>query len=204
MTAAEVAELVDALRSGRSGGSPVGVRVSPSAPEVSHQEPWRSRHGFWLFRKGVGRPGLATFKVSAARPASDFPGPPPTGTICLSRRLAPRPRLESRGRPTKRTASPPSGAATHRGRGPSWRNPATRWPPRGTPGSPRSGRRIARGPSDHRNRSSKTSDLACFSRSAIRAMKVSRCFSWRSICRMRSLTSSKGWTTVLWGPPLRM
>ena len=31
---AEVAELVDALRSGRSGGSPVGVRVPPSAPEV--------------------------------------------------------------------------------------------------------------------------------------------------------------------------
>ena len=29
---AEVAELVDALGSGSSGGSPVGVRVPPSAP----------------------------------------------------------------------------------------------------------------------------------------------------------------------------
>ncbi len=29
---AEVAELVDALGSGSSGGDPVGVRVSPSAP----------------------------------------------------------------------------------------------------------------------------------------------------------------------------
>ena len=29
---AEVAELVDALGSGSSGGFPVGVRVSPSAP----------------------------------------------------------------------------------------------------------------------------------------------------------------------------
>jgi hypothetical protein len=31
---AEVAELVDALGSGSSGGSPVGVRVSPSAPRI--------------------------------------------------------------------------------------------------------------------------------------------------------------------------
>ena len=29
---AEVAELADALRSGRSGGNPVGVQISPSAP----------------------------------------------------------------------------------------------------------------------------------------------------------------------------
>ena len=31
---AEVAELVDALGSGSSGGSPVRVRVSPSAPQL--------------------------------------------------------------------------------------------------------------------------------------------------------------------------
>jgi hypothetical protein len=31
-TRAEVVELVDALRSGRSGSNPVGVRVPPSAP----------------------------------------------------------------------------------------------------------------------------------------------------------------------------
>ncbi len=31
-TSAEVVELVDALRSGRSGSNPVGVRVPPSAP----------------------------------------------------------------------------------------------------------------------------------------------------------------------------
>ena len=33
-TRAEVVELVDALRSGRSGSNPVGVRVPPSAPIV--------------------------------------------------------------------------------------------------------------------------------------------------------------------------
>ena len=32
LTRAEVVELVDALRSGRSGSNPVGVRVPPSAP----------------------------------------------------------------------------------------------------------------------------------------------------------------------------
>src|SRR3990172_8419404 len=32
VTRAEVVELVDALRSGRSGSNPVGVRVPPSAP----------------------------------------------------------------------------------------------------------------------------------------------------------------------------
>ena len=203
VTAAEVAELVDALRSGRSGGSPVGVRVSPSAPVASHQEPWRCRHGFWPFRKSVGRPRLDTFKVSVGGVRSPEPAGP-AGTICLSRRLAPRPRPESRGCPTKRTASPPSRAAAHRGWGPSRQNLAIRLPPRGTPGSPCSERNAAREPSPHRNRSSNTSVVACFSRSAKRAMKVSRCFSWRSICRMLSLTSSKGCTTVLWGPPLRM
>ena len=33
---AEVAELVDALGSGSSGGFPVGVRVSPSAPQTNY------------------------------------------------------------------------------------------------------------------------------------------------------------------------
>jgi hypothetical protein len=32
LTQAEVAELADALRSGRSGGNLVGVQISPSAP----------------------------------------------------------------------------------------------------------------------------------------------------------------------------
>src|SRR3990172_12581577 len=58
MAVAEVAELVDALRSGRSGGSPVGVRVSPSAPALCHQKPWRSRHGFWLFGRRTRQPIL--------------------------------------------------------------------------------------------------------------------------------------------------
>jgi hypothetical protein len=39
-TRAEVVELVDALRSGRSGSNPVGVRVPPPAPffEISSQK----------------------------------------------------------------------------------------------------------------------------------------------------------------------
>src|SRR5579871_25540 len=35
---AEVAELADALRSGRSGSTPVGVRVPPSAPETGRRD----------------------------------------------------------------------------------------------------------------------------------------------------------------------
>jgi hypothetical protein len=36
LTRAEVVELVDALRSGRSGSNPVGVRVPPSAPYLTY------------------------------------------------------------------------------------------------------------------------------------------------------------------------
>jgi hypothetical protein len=38
-TRAEVVELVDALRSGRSGSNPVGVRVPPSAPYFKISNP---------------------------------------------------------------------------------------------------------------------------------------------------------------------
>lgn len=40
---AEVAELADALRSGRSGGNPVGVQISPSAPPVRERVRSRER-----------------------------------------------------------------------------------------------------------------------------------------------------------------
>ena len=51
MRVAEVAELVDALGSGSSGGYPVGVRVSPSAPEKKSKGCNHRLQPFFLFNK---------------------------------------------------------------------------------------------------------------------------------------------------------
>lgn len=45
LTRAEVAEPADALRSGRSGGNPVGVQISPSAPALQDARVGHNRRG---------------------------------------------------------------------------------------------------------------------------------------------------------------
>src|SRR5207248_6581614 len=50
---AEVAELADALRSGRSGSTPVGVRVPASAPVARRPAVWLIGH-----QPGAGTPGM--------------------------------------------------------------------------------------------------------------------------------------------------
>jgi hypothetical protein len=62
LTRAEVVELVDALRSGRSGSNPVGVRVPPSAPyceipNLNNRQPSFYRHSRMLL------PGIQFFSV---------------------------------------------------------------------------------------------------------------------------------------------
>jgi hypothetical protein len=83
-----VAELVDALRSGRSGGSPVGVRVPPSAPRlaVGCRGPRRGvKHTLEVerlvrCRREPGRPvGFASYprvRLVGLRPAHGRPPPP--------------------------------------------------------------------------------------------------------------------------------
>jgi hypothetical protein len=65
---AEVVELVDTLRSGRSGGDPVGVQIPPSAPVYTLQIPFVSsgcsRH--WVLNRFCSRDGACFSAGSAA------------------------------------------------------------------------------------------------------------------------------------------
>lgn len=88
---AEVAELADALRSGRSGGNPVGVQISPSAPPVrwpvGHRE--RCRAGRSLAPLRCQRKvRAAQSRVPGVNPGQRGPAPltVQTGTSGMARR----------------------------------------------------------------------------------------------------------------------